>query len=123
MGAAITDNELDVHAPSHAMRYVGIFLAVLALGGAVWAFNAYTGKQDQSKLLGFDAFRAAYAEKCGVPNYADPQPEVIRDAYLSTPAIQAEMARQLNALTNTASCSDVVGALKKVDFAVPVATP
>ena len=48
---------------------------------------------------------------------------MIQDAYLSTPAIQVEMARQLNALENNASCSDVVAALKKVDFAVPVATP
>jgi hypothetical protein len=122
MGAVI-EREVDLHAPSHGLRYLGLAVAALALGGAVWAFNGYTQRQDQSQLLGFDTFRAAYAEKCGVPAYAEPQPAVIRDAYLSTPAIQAEMARQLTALNNNTSCGDVVAAMKKVDFAVPLAAP
>ena len=118
MGVAV-ESDVDLHAPSHTMRYVGIAVGALVLGAAVWGFNSYNSKQDLTKLQGFDAFRAAYAEKCGVSTYGGPAPEVMRNAYLSTPAIQVAMDKELPLLNSGANCNDVVAALKRVDFALP----
>jgi hypothetical protein len=67
----------------------------------------------------FDAFRAAYAEKCGLPDYAGPVQSVVADQYISSPAIQLAVDKELTALNSGASCIEVADALKKVDLAVP----
>ena len=111
----------SLRAPSHTLRWVIIAGVAVVSVGAVVLFNSYSGKKDEATLQRFDAFRAAYAEKCGVPSYAGPVPDVVREDFLTSPAIQTAVDKQLTALNGGASCDDVVNALKKVDLAVPVA--
>lgn len=123
MGEAL-ESDVNLRAPSHALRYVVIGVMTLAAGGAFFAFNAYSGKEEQTQLLRFDAFRAAYADKCGVPGYAAPVAEAVSHAYLSSTIVQTAVEKELAALNGGGTCGEVVQALKKVDFAIPQpATP
>ena len=119
MGAVLTENEVDLHAPSHALRYVGIALGALALGAAVFAFESYSDKRDAVTMQRFDNFRAIYAERCGVPAYSGPVNEMVEKAYVSSPAIQIAVDKQTAVLQSGGNCFDVADALKKVDLAVP----
>jgi hypothetical protein len=118
MGAAV-EGDVDLHAPSHALRYLGLAIGALAIGAGVYLFEGYSDKKDAVVLQRFDSFRAAYAEKCGLPDFAGPAPEMLRKQYLSSPAIQAAVDQQLAALQAGSGCIEVADALKKVDLAIP----
>ncbi len=123
MGAAV-ETDVNLRAPGHALRYLGIAVGALVLGGGIFAFESYSGKADDSKLQRFDAFRSAYAAKCGVPTYAGPVAPIVRDDYLTSTTIQLAVDKETAALAAGATCDEVVQALKKVDLAIPApATP
>ena len=115
--------DVKIGSPSHMGRNLGIVIALAAGIAGVVFFTMRSSKQDEARLTKFDEFRAAYADKCNAPAFAKTQPDVVRDQYLTTPSIQAEMAKQTAALAAGASCADVVKALKAVDYAVPPAGP
>jgi hypothetical protein len=118
MGEAL-ESDVNLRAPSHTLRYVVIGVGALAAGAAFFLFNSSSDKADQTKLLRFDAFRAAYADKCGVPSYTAPVAEAVSHAYLSSSIVQTAVEKELAALNTGAACNEVVLALKKVDFAIP----
>jgi hypothetical protein len=118
MGAAI-EGDVDLHAPGHTLRWVVMGVGGLVVGAAIYFMNAYSSKMDAAGMQRFDAFRAAYAEKCGLPDYAGPPPEMMQKQYLSSTAIQAAVDKELAALNAGASCIEVADALKKVDLAIP----
>jgi hypothetical protein len=120
---AVLESDVNLRAPSHALRYLVIVFGAVALGGTIWSFNNWSRGRDQDKLRSFDSFRAAYAEKCGVPGYAGPVPDVVRDDFLTSPAIQSAVDKETAELSGGATCDEVVQALKKVDFALPIAKP
>ena len=118
MGAAM-EGDVDLHAPSHNLRWIVIAVGALVVGAAFYFMNAYSNKQDAAVMQRFDAFRAAYAEKCNLPDYAGAPPEMIQKQYISSPAIQAAVDKELAALQAGATCIEVADALKKVDLAIP----
>ena len=118
MGAAV-EGDVDLHAPSHAMRYILLAVGALVVGGGVYLFEAYSNKQDAAVMQRFDTFRAAYGEKCGLPDYGGPVSEMMQKQYVSSPAIQAAVDKELAALKAGAGCNEVADALKKVDLAIP----
>jgi hypothetical protein len=113
----------ELRTPSHLKRNASLVTGAVVAIAAIWAFGQYSFRQDTSRLSRFDAFRVAYAEKCNVPSYSGPIADVIRDDYLTSPPIQAEVDRQLAALANGSSCSEVVKKLKSVDLVVPAPGP
>src|SRR5207249_2754911 len=114
---------MDLKAPSHFGRNAAVGAAVLASIAGVWIYSRHSATQDASRMERFDTFRAAYAEKCNVPSYAGPVADVVRDDYLTSVPIQAEIDRQLAALNAGASCDEVAKKLKAVDLAVPPPGP
>jgi hypothetical protein len=113
-------SDFKVSAPSHATRNFVILGGVALAIAIIFMYSHANAQRDEKKLTRFDAFRAAYAEKCNVPSYANTQPEVVNNDYLTSPGIQAEVDRQLAALNSGASCEAVVAKLKAVDLAVPL---
>ena len=109
----------DLRKPSHPLRAVLVALAVIGAGVGIWGYTRSVAQRDQAQLGPFDAFRVAYAEKCNVPSYAGPAARLIRDDYLTSAPIRDEVARQLAALNQGASCQEVWTKLKAVDFTVP----
>jgi hypothetical protein len=118
MGSAV-EGDVDLHAPSHAMRYVLLTVGALAVGAGVYLFQSYSNKQDAHTLQRFDAFRAAYAEKCNLPDYAGPVSEGVQKQYVSSPAIQVAVDKELAALQSGAGCGEVADVLRKVDLPIP----
>jgi hypothetical protein len=117
MGAI--EGDVDLHAPAHTMRWIVMAVGAVVVGGAIYFMNGYSNKKDAAVMQRFDAFRAAYAEKCGLPDYAGPVAPVVADQYISSAAIQMSVDKELAALNAGASCIEVADALKKVDLAVP----
>jgi hypothetical protein len=115
--------DVKIGAPSHLVRNLAVVLALGAAAAGVYGFSSYEDQRENARLSRFDAFRAAYADKCNVPSYAGPVTEVVRDDYLTSPPMQVEIDRQLAALNGGAACEAVALALKKVDLAVPPAGP
>jgi hypothetical protein len=118
MGAVVED-DVDLHAPSHALFYLVLAIGFAAVGASIYFLNAYSNRQDAAVLQHFDVFRSTYAEKCGLPDFAGPAPEMLRKQYLSSPTIQAAVDKQLVALQAGAGCFEVADALRKVDLAIP----
>ena len=118
MGAAM-EGDVDLHAPSHAMRYVVLAVGALAVGAGVYFFQSYSDKKDATTMQRFDTFRAAYAEKCNLPDYAGPVSEGVQKQYVSSPAIQVAVDKELAALQGGATCAEVADALRKVDLPLP----
>jgi hypothetical protein len=116
---AIAEGEVDLHAPSHLVRWIGIAAGALALTGAVIAFESHRDKKNATVLQPFEEFRGVYAEKCGVPDYAGPVAEPVERAYLTSAAMRTAVEKELTALKSGASCFEVADALKRVDLAVP----
>jgi hypothetical protein len=116
---AVLENDVNLRAPSHALRYILIAAGALALGGTVYLFESYSGKADAAKAEGFSKFRAAYAAKCGVPSYDGPVAEVVENQYVTSPPIKLAVDKELAALGAGATCEEVVQALKKVDLFIP----
>ena len=126
MGAVIDAGrmpELKIGTPSHWLRYLVIVASGAALGGALWAFESFSNKRDAVQLSSFQAFRSAYAEQCGVPEFAGPQPQLLEQTYLTSPAIQVAIDKARVELQNGANCEDVAHELKAVDFVVPKPAP
>lgn len=122
--AESADGDVKIGSPSHMGRNLGILAALVISVAGVVGYTMHASKQDETRLLKFNAFRAAYAEKCNVPAFAKgPAPEVVRDQYLTTPAIQAAIEAQTTALAAGTSCADVAKALHAVDYSVPPAGP
>jgi hypothetical protein len=48
---------------------------------------------------------------------------MVRDAYLTSPTLQAAVAKQGSALEAGASCEEVLKALRAADFPIPAPTP
>jgi hypothetical protein len=122
MGVANVEGDgVKIGAPSHVVRNLGILLAALVSVLAVWAWQKSGDKRDLVKLAGFDSFRAVYADKCGVPAYAEAQPEVVNNAYVDSPALQTALAKQQTVLEaqGTNACFDVAKELRGIDFVVP----
>jgi hypothetical protein len=119
----LSGSHVKIGAPSHLVRNLGVVLAVGGLGVGIWLWTARSNAQDVQKLAPFDQFRAAYAEKCGVPSYAGPAPDVVKDAYLTSSNVQQAVAKQTAALNGGATCEEVQAAMRSVDFALPKATP
>jgi hypothetical protein len=115
----VTGGHVKIGAPSHIVRNLGVIVALAAAGAGIYTFQKISTQKDEVRLEQFDSFRAAYAEKCNVPSFAGPAPEVLRDAYLTSSILQNAMATQLAALNAGASCEDVTKAMKAVDFALP----
>jgi hypothetical protein len=113
------EGDVDLHAPSHVLRYVSLLVGAVAVGVGVYFFESYADKRDAVTMQRFDAFRAVYADKCGVPDYAGAVPELVQKQYVSSPAIQAAVDRELAALQSGAGCGEVGDILKKVDLVVP----
>ena len=113
------DPAIKLRAPSHWLRLLGFATAAAVLGGGLWAFESFSNEKDAAQLSRFERFRAVYAEKCGVPDFAGPVPEIVNQTYLTSPAIRLTMDKQLGALEEGAYCEDVAQALKRVDFVVP----
>ncbi len=105
--------------PSHRGRNLAIIVAGVLMVAGFFLYTHTNDQRDDQKLARFDAFRAAYADKCNVPAYAGTQPQVVNNDFLTSPGIQAEVDRQLAALNAGGSCDDVVAKLKRVDLAVP----
>jgi len=119
----LSGENVKIGAPSHLVRNLAVLIGLVGLGVGIWAWTAHSATVDAQRLAPFDQFRAIYADKCGVPSYAGPAPEVVRDAYLTSTPIRDAITKQTAALQGSASCEDVQAALKSVDFIVPKATP
>ena len=121
MGVANVDWGVKIGAPSHLIRNLVIVLGGLAAIAAIWAWQRNANQTDAQKLGGFDAFRAAYADTCGAPDYKAVQPDVVSNAYVDSPALQIAIAKQLTVLEaqGTQACWDVVKELRAIDFVVP----
>jgi hypothetical protein len=119
----LSGGHVKIGAPSHLVRNLIVLVAIVGGAAAIWGWSRYSSARDDAKLAPFDQFRALYAEKCSVPSYAGPQPEIVQNAYLTSTPIRDAVAKQMTALQGNASCEDVQAALKSVDFTVPKATP
>ncbi len=118
-----SNDSMDVRASSHWTRNGIIVVVLIAAAVGVWRYSQYSSTQDTTRLERFDAFRAAYAEKCNVPAYAGPVAEVVRDDYLTSDPIKLEVDRQTAALKRGVACETVVAKLKAVDLAIPAPGP
>jgi hypothetical protein len=112
---------VKIGAPSHLVRNVAVVVAAAGLGLGIWAYSAHSATQDAQRLAPFDQFRSLYAEKCGVPSYAGPAADVVKDAYLTSAPIRDAITKQTTALQGNTTCEEVQAALKSVDFIVPKA--
>jgi hypothetical protein len=121
MGVANVDGGVKIGAPSHLIRNLVILVGGMVAVASIWVWQSKARQSDAQKLGGFDAFRAAYADKCGVPDYKAVQPEVVSNAYVDSPALQLAIAKQLTVLEaqGTSACWDVSRELRAIDFYVP----
>jgi hypothetical protein len=118
--ASSSESIVKVGVVHHYIRWMFIVLGAVALGTGIWGFSSWESATEQTQLVGFDAFRAAYAENCGVASYARSQPEVVNRAYAGSPELQAVMARELMAMrAATTTCETVAKDLRDVSFIVP----
>ena len=115
----ITGGHVRIGAESHAGRNVGIVVAVVALGAAIFGFTSYSNKQDAAKLGQLEAFRAAYAEKCEAPSFRGPAAPLLKDTYLRSDRLQAAVDKQQAALNAGTPCEEIARALKAADFPMP----
>lgn len=117
----ITGGHVKIGQASHTMRNLGLLAGAVVAAAGIYLFTAQTSSENAAAMSHFDAFRAAYASKCGVPSYAAAQPAGVNEGYLSSIPQQEAMVKELAALNGGSSCSDVAKALKSVDFTVPSA--
>ena len=115
----LSGGHVKIGAPSHAARNLLVLAAIIGAAAAIWGWTRYSSANDAAKLAPFDQFRALYAEKCGVPEYAGPAAPVVRDDYLTSAPIRDAIGKQLTALNAGATCDEVRAQLKSVDFIVP----
>jgi len=126
MGVSTTNSEdvsggEKIGAAKHMGRNLGVIVGVLALAGGIIGFQMYSGKQDTAKLATLEAFRSAYAQKCGAPPaFQGPAPEALRSAYLSSGTLPGTVEKQLALIGSGTPCEDVARALRAADY--PMAT-
>ncbi len=117
------DGDVKIGAPSHGRRNRWL---VLGLGGAALAMGLYyvlLGRHDADEGAQLDRFRAAYAQKCDAPGFAEPTPPIVRELYLSSSVLQAAIGQQLVELERGADCDAVYKALRAADFPMPQHAP
>lgn len=115
----ITGGHVKIGVESHAGRNVGILVAVVAVGAAIFGFTSYSNRQDASKLARLESFRAAYADKCEAPSFRADSSSVLKDAYLRSERLQAAVEKQQAQLSSGVPCDEVARALKAADFPMP----
>jgi hypothetical protein len=115
----ITGGHVKIGVESHVGRNLGIAVAVVGLGAAIFGFTSYSNKQDAAKLGQLETFRAAYAEKCEAPSFRGEASSLLKDTYLRSERLQAAVDKQQAALASGAPCDEVARALRAADFPVP----
>ncbi len=115
----ITGGHVRIGAESHVGRNVGIIVAVVALGAAIFGFTSYSNKQDATKLAQLETFRAAYADKCEAPAFRGEAAALVKDTYLRSERLQAAVEKQQAALNAGTPCDEIARALKAADFPMP----
>jgi len=118
----VTGGHVKIGAESHVGRNVGIGVAVVAIGAAIFGFTSYSSKQDAARLEKLEAFRAVYADKCEAPAFRTEASGVLKDTYLRSERLQAAVEKQQGALNAGAPCEEVARALKQADFPMPPAS-
>jgi len=118
----ITGGHVKIGAESHAGRNIGILVAVVAMGAAIFGFTSYSNRQDAAKLAQLDNFRSAYADKCEAPAFRASAPALLKDTYLRSERLQAAVEKQQAALSSGTPCEEVARALKAADFPMPPAS-
>ncbi|SRR5258706_11089690 len=117
------DGDTKLRSPWHMGRNLLILGMLAAAAVAAIMFTMHSSGADTARMVRFDAFRQAYADKCNVPAYAKAPPDVIKEAYLGSVPLQAAVDEQASALASGATCEAVARALKAKDFAVPAPGP
>jgi hypothetical protein len=106
--------------PVHHYLAAGlVVVGIVAAIALIWAYQARQEKQNALMLKPFDDFRQEYADRCEAASFAGPVPEVVQNAYLTSPALRKVIDEQRAALKVGTSCVDVAATLKKADFVVP----
>jgi hypothetical protein len=109
-----------IGAASHWRRNLWLVGAVIAAGVGIAGFYAAYSRTDANELGRLERFRAAIAEKCDAPEFADPSPPVLKDLYLTSQALRDAVDRQQIALDAGASCDSIFRALRAADFPMPL---
>lgn len=112
----VTGGHVKIGAESHVVRNVGIVVAVVALGAAIFGYTSYSSRQDAAKLAQLETFRAAYAEKCEAPSFRGSAPSLLKDTYLRSERLQSAVEKQNSALQAGTPCEEIARALRVADF-------
>jgi hypothetical protein len=103
----------------HRRRNLWLLFGLLAAAFTMAAYYALLGRHNASEMQDLERFRAAYAQKCHAPRFAEPTPPMLKELYLSSSLLQAVIRQQSIALEGGASCEVVSKALRAADFPVP----
>ena len=108
-----------IGAPPHLRRNLWILAAVITGIAAMTGFYAAYGRTDAVEMNRLAEFRAAFADKCEAPEFAEPVAPMVRDMYLTSPSLRDVIDRQTTALDTGADCEAVWKALRAADYPMP----
>jgi hypothetical protein len=119
MSVATMNDPFHIDAPSHWRRNLWLLTAVLAASAAITGYYVAYTRSSAIEMNRLERFRAAVAEKCESPGFAEVAPPVLKDMYLSSTALRDAVDRQQAALDAGADCESIFKALRAADFPLP----
>ena len=112
-------DEEKIGAAPHVRRNRWLVVGLVGATVVVGAYYLLLGHHDALQVARLEQFRAAYAQKCHAPRFAEPTPPMLKELFLGSTVLQAVVDRQLTALDSGASCEGVSQALRAADFPIP----
>lgn len=102
----------------HKGRNLGIIGGLVAVGGLAAVFLIGGQRTDDAAMAKLTAFTAVYATKCD-ERVAGPPASMLKDIYLGSTKIQAEVEAQRLLLEAGTPCAKVYATLRALDFPLP----
>lgn len=112
------DGVQKIGAAPHWRRNLWLVVAVAAAAATLTIYYAFLGRHDAREVAQLEKFRAAYAQRCDSPGFADQTPAIVRETYLNSAALRDAVDRELVELQNGVSCDAIYKALRAADFPI-----